>query len=267
LTEATPAATGRLVAEFGPALTFKVVQPTAYEDACPISGCLPAKGGIGILSYQEGNPCTTGFVVKVSSPSPAYYAVLTAGHCFRVGGLGEGDDWRHVLSDSSTKIGDAQKQTWYNGADADAGLIKLTMVPADHNNIVVNTSGAVRSVTSIATSSQQKVGDFICRMGRASLLDCGSITDLDETKLSTIDGVGSRTIDHQNVVNFDSAGGDSGGPYYSMVGSTEAKAYGIHIHSGTPSESTGWFSTVGWSAIEYATRWNVVFSLCLSNSC
>jgi hypothetical protein len=31
-------------------------------------------------------------------------------------------------------------------------------------------------------------------------------------------------IDHQNVVNFDSLDGDSGGPYYSMVGSSAAKA-------------------------------------------
>ena len=43
--------------------------------------------------------------------------------------------------------------------------------------------------------------------------------------------------------------------------------YGIHIHSGTPAEQRGWYSTVMWMQNEYWVRWSVDFNFCVANAC
>jgi hypothetical protein len=75
-------------------------------------------------------------------------------------------------------------------------------------------------------------------------------------------------LHHQNVVNFDSLGGDSGGPYYMAVGASSAKAYGIHIHStDPPAVAESWFSTYEWAGVQLSQEWGIVESLCITSLC
>lgn len=160
-------------------------------------------------------------------------------------------------------IGDAEKQTWYTGAWADVGVIDYTAVPTDRNNFW--TDSGVKSMTSVPTSSSMQIGDFVCRVGRASGHDCGFVVDTDESMPSEITDVGTRTIHHQWVVGFDSIGGDSGGPYF-----ISNEGWGIHTHStdpGEPGHPKGWYSPLTWTVVEYQQRWGVTFQYCVTDAC
>ena len=259
LSRVGPELESRVKDRFGDAVSVVLDTYSPTEDACGDSNCGPAKGGIAIYSLQSGNSCTAGFMVKVVTGTD-YRGVVTAGHCFRVKDSGLGDDWYHPVTGPDLLIGEAERQTWYEGADADVGLIDLGVVPADRNNFYVN--GSIRSLTDIVLDSWQQIGDVVCRQGITSEYTCGYIVDTDETRPSTIDGVGTRNIDHQWVVAFDSLGGDSGGPIF--FGND---GYGIHIHSGTPAEQRGWYSTVMWMQNEYMARWSVDFNFCVTDAC
>lgn len=267
---ASSEAQAELVARFGGGLTFREDR-VAYADMCPWSQCLPAKGGIRMVSQQVGNACTTGFLGKVTSVSPNYRVVVTAGHCFRAGGdTGEGDDWRHYVGTTMTKFGDAQKQTWYDNSGADVGLVKLTSTPTDGNAFVGwenDVQYTIRNLTSRASNAAQAVNDYICRMGgnTASGYTCGFITAVAVDRESEITGVGSMTILNQNEVGFDSLPGDSGGAVY-----TNETAYGTHTHSndpGDPGPSLSWFTPIGRGESAYSARWGVTFRLCLNDTC
>lgn len=262
---------GRLTAEhvstlrdrYGDAISIVHDPSVAKPDACPLSDCAPVKGGIGMYSAQITNPCTTNFIVKVTTGTD-YFGILTAGHCFRAGNdSGEGDDWMHTITGApDLKIGDARKQTWYNGADADVGLIQLTSIPADKNRFYATTG---RNLVTYSLSGAQQEGDLVCRTGRTSGYDCGYIIGTNESRPSEIVGIGTRTIDHQWVVDFDSVGGDSGGPYYET-----STGKGIHTHSTEPGDAghpRGWYSPLDWARVEYNNRWAVTWLYCLNDTC
>lgn len=263
LAEVTDSAVATLKSEFGDAISVVVDGAVAHADACPKTGCLPAKAGIGVTSAQVGSECTLGFGVRVITGTD-YHGVVTAGHCFRAGGgTGEGDDWRHSVGGVWNKVGDAEKQTWYSGADADVGLIDYSTVPADRDNYW--TASGTHDVTGVMTNGEMQIGDVVCRTGRNSGHDCGYVVDTDETRDSEMEGIGTRLIDHQWVVGFDSIGGDSGGPY-----TASNKAWGIHNHSTDPGEAghpMGWYSTPSWTTLEYQSRWGITFQYCLTDSC
>lgn len=268
LTDVTDDADRVLIARYGDGVSVRLDEVVATADSCPETNCLPAKAGIDLGSAQIGNPCTTGFIVRMTTSGTGYYAILTAGHCFRAGGdSGEGDDWYHSVDGPDYLIGEAEKQTWYDGADADVGVIDFAVVPADRNEMFVDwytSSGyfPTRSMTDIAYNVEQGVNGQVCRMGAASGRTCGRIRYVSVTRPSVISGIGTRMIDRQNEVDFDSIGGDSGGPYF-----LNESGYGIHIHSGTPSEAKGWYSTMTWMQIEYESRWGQGWTYCLTNSC
>lgn len=263
----TPELEASLITKFGPGLSFRE-DSVAHPDACPWTQCLPAKGGIRMVSQQAANVCTTGFMGKVTSPS-TYYVVVTAGHCFRAGGgLGEGDDWRHYQGTTMTKFGDAQKQTWYDNSGADVGLIKLTSTPSDRNNFVGHDVPVdIRSLTDRATNAEQAVGDYVCRMGGNldSGYDCGNIINVAVDRESPIDGIGSNLILNQNEARFDSLPGDSGGSVYLLY-----TAYGTHTHSTDPDDvdhPRSWFTPIGRGESAYLSRWGVTYRLCLNDAC
>ena len=101
-------------------------------------------------------------------------------------------------------------------------------------------------------------------MGKASGADCGQILLLDETMPSPL-GSTTMMIDHQNLVDFDSQGGDSGGPYYS--GSTGHWGLGIHTHSLDPEDETSWYSTLKWGESAYLSHTGVNYDYCITDSC
>lgn len=247
-------------------------------DACPKSNCHPpAKAGVGILSTQAGtgnNDCTAGFVMRVSShpveTGEPFYAALTAGHCFRLVNSGLGVKWRHEIGDDATRFGRALENTWFNGSDADVGLLRFYIVPSDRNNMVVNTSGTLRSITEIATPGEMNEGDMVCRIGRNSVppATCGNVTDLSENMPSPLyDGGPSRSLEKQILVNFDSVSGDSGGPVYSPISGSFAEAYGTHVHSEDPADNLGWFSAVTYAINQMSSTHGITMSLCVTNAC
>lgn len=256
---------GRLVARFGDGLTFRTDTP-ATADSCPWSNCLPVKGGMRIISGPINNQCTAGWMVRVYA-SPNYFAILTAGHCFRAGGDdGYGDNWNHAVNGVEQKIGDAQRQTWYDEAGADVGIVKLTSIPADRNNFVAYSSGdnRIRNVTDVATDSEQDVGEYICRMGANSESGrtCGFLVTLNVRKPSKT-SFGTRWIRHQNEIAIDSLNGDSGGSVFSGQ-----EAYGTHTHSNDPPQDPlSWYSTTNGAISEYNSRWGLLFSPCTTTAC
>lgn len=255
---------------FGPGLTYREHGPIRL-DTCPWTDCLPAKGGLYITSSQQGNKCTSGFMVKATSGSTNYHALVTAGHCFYAGGIndpGIGDDWTHYTNASGfVKLGDAERSTWYDNSSADVGLIRLSSIPSVRNQFVAYSSGSdrLRSLTGWASNADQQVGEYICRMGgnRDSGRDCGFMTVVNaSTRESPVSGVGSKTILHQNEAAFDSLPGDSGGSVF--VGST---AYGTHTHSTDAAPFRSWFTTIDWGRSTYQNKFDVSYVPCTTSSC
>jgi V8-like Glu-specific endopeptidase len=72
-------------------------------------------------------------------------------------------------------------------------------------------------------------------------------------------------IDHQVTVDFDSLGGDSGGPYYASTNGSYAA--GIHTHSLDPEDETGWFSTLGYAKSAYKSHTGIDYVYCVTDSC
>jgi hypothetical protein len=261
---------GGLLATFGSGLSFREDSP-AHADSCPWTQCLPAKGGIRMVSQQVGNVCTTGFLAKVTSVSPNYRVVVTAGHCFRAGGgSGIGDDWRHYQGTTMTKFGDAERETWFDNSGADVGLIKLTSTPPDGNAFVgfEDSNGfQIRQLISRASNASQVVGDLVCRMGGnlQSGYVCGAIIHVAVDRESPISGIGSMTILNQNEARFDSLSGDSGGSVYSAQ-----TAYGTHTHSTDPGDfdhPRSWFTPIGRGESQYLTTRGVTYRLCFNDAC
>jgi hypothetical protein len=262
LPERDPTVERKLVDRFGDGLTFRTDVP-ATADSCPWTNCLPVKGGMRITSGPINNPCTAGWMVRVDG----YFAILTAGHCFRAGGdSGYGDNWTHVDGGVETKIGDALRETWYNEAGADVGLIKLTRIPTDRNDFVAYSSGdtRIRSATDVAADSEQDIGEYICRMGSNTKPGrlCGFLVTLNVRKPSKT-YFGTRYIRHQNEIAIDSLGGDSGGSVFSGP-----EAYGTHTHSTDPPASPlSWYSTINQANIEYSSRHGSIFTVCTTTAC
>ncbi len=256
--------TQRLNGQFGSGVSFKPRQQP-QKDSCPTNNCVPTKGGIKVESDLLGNPCTTAFFVKVTTGN-VHRAILTAGHCFRAGGTsGAGIDWNHPVTGPDYAIGFAEGNTWFNGANADVGVINLYTVPADRNDVYEGTGFGIQSITHITTESELSQDFFLCRMGEHSGKTCGQIDLLNETMPSPIEGLASKMIDHQVVVDFDSLSGDSGGPYYSATNGSWA--VGIHTHSGTTSEQVGWFSSLGWAQRAYENTTGDTYVYCVTDTC
>lgn len=124
--------------------------------------------------------------------------------------------------------------------------------PVNRRQTLVDDSPVtIRNVTQVRPWNQQTVGSFVCRMGRTTNLQCGFITDNDETKVSEVQGVGSVNIEHTVVYGRDADGGDSGGTIFVRVEEPgEAPyvvLYGTHVHSQdgyVPSGGSGWYSPV-----------------------
>lgn len=244
----------------------------AHSDICDATNnCRPIKGGISI-NHTGGaaGECTSGFVVKRTDNGSL--AILTAGHCLQVHG-GFDQAWQH----NSQGFGRALYETWESGGtgDADVGLITIQspdVALMTNKNQMRRTNGSVANVTSYLLNPTE--GGQACRVGRTSGHDCGVITDSDVGHWSAVDGWASMWVTHTVEVNFDSLGGDSGGPvfYYPGGGTccTPVRALGTHVHSLDPADNTGWFSPFWVGRSDYdaiPSPVNHTYDLCLSASC
>lgn len=232
-------------------------EPPAGPDTCPASGCLPVKGGIGIADQRtSGNtPCTIGYMARRTDTVPDKLVFVTAGHCVQFAAAN--DPWRHGsvnIGSAATEAG-VPVETWFNEANADVGVVDtnlLPSVPSIRNQILIDDiPETVLRVQAVRTHSQQPVGLPVCRMGRTTGRQCGTITINDARKKSEV-GSAFVWINHTVVYSRDAVGGDSGGPVFLTDQDTPTSTpwailLGTHVHS-FPVESqinptgTGWYS-------------------------
>lgn len=256
--------TAALVAEFGNAIRVEPDEPSV-ADACTYQNCwLPekAKGGIHIYKIANQYPCTSGFIVK--RPGTSIYGILTAGHCIEING-GSGQTFKHGTTTIYT-VGTSRSETWAIGADADAGIIDLTSgaVPTPKNPFHAG-GGLIRTLASVGSHAAQGVGLFVCRSGLGTGgQTCGNVVYKNVTRPSCV-GTDCRNIDYQFEVDFDSTGGDSGGPIYA-----NNTGYGIHVHSDkdTAANPHGWYSSLEFARSEYYTySGGVNYNFCVLSDC
>jgi len=96
---ASPAAHAAIAARFHGRFVVRE-EPAARADACPETGCLPLKGGIGITDQRTGDiqsACTIGYLARRTDVNPDKLVGVTAGHCI-VSAEGHGR-WRHGSQD------------------------------------------------------------------------------------------------------------------------------------------------------------------------
>ncbi|SDD51652.1 Trypsin [Paenibacillus sp. CF095] len=121
--------------------------------------------------------------------------IITAGHCF--------DSWGSNVYQGGELIGTKHYQ--YVGDKADIGVIKVD-AGKKISNYVYKYSWTDSRITSYQSSpSSLDVGDNICMSGARSGFLCGEVTSLN----TSMNG-GSGYIQ----TDIDSAGGDSGAPYW-----------------------------------------------------
>jgi hypothetical protein len=225
--------------------------------------------------------CTSGYLVK-RTDLPSVRQILTAGHCLaKAGGVGE--VWEHDAN--GPNIGTAQTNTFAEHPalggthDSDVGLIGIqaSSLPTTKNQFIAGNSGGpiVAAVDSYFLHVSQDEGDLVCRYGVTSKRDCGLVIEEDAANRSCLnpDDTGCKWIERTWVVDFDSCGGDSGGPVflYAYPPGSVHVAYGTHVHSTLGCSSTSgssWYSPydIGrneWQSIHPTIQWNI----CLTPSC
>jgi hypothetical protein len=256
-------------------------------DACPENNCLnPIRGGVGITNQGEApnhTPCTAGYLARRTDVSPDQLVFVTAGHC--VVALAEsvgGGPWRH----GSQNVGANAQQsgdpvhTFEDESNADVGVVKTDLVPASwktsRSYVLVNNSAYYLPVTQVVHHNDQSAGQFVCRMGRRTGLQCGFIDNVNVTRVSEL---GSRDYDIRHSVDYeaDALGGDSGGPIFQSVefgSSPYARLFGTHFHSGGPDDQDeleerfdGWYPPVTRGVNTLGSTLGVDIIPCTTYSC
>ena len=261
------------LAQYGEAV-YVESDEAGVTDACTITSCGKAKAGLKI--YRGTKACTSGVLGRRSNGN---IVVLTAGHCFALNG-GSSQSWFH----DGTLAGSSSGNTWYDGADADSGFLNISSAwtPEVYNKILRNdgtTNGTVGYITHFTVALGQFVGAQVCRTGIGSLPNpqfprCGQIELVDQSRVSCPPAqpyCSYPVIDHQWQVDYDSTGGDSGGPYYTPDGSTNVTFYGTHTHSNVDTCGSlchGWYSPGDWAYTAIFDHLGLLISYyCVNTDC
>ncbi len=242
----------------------------AQSDACPATNdCRPIKGGISI-NHAGGSAgeCTSGFIVRGSNGS---LYMLTAGHCIETTG-GYDIVWRH----NNDGFGRARRETWIPGGtgSADVGLITIDSSEQSlmtNKNEMRRTNNSVVTVIGVDLIAPGIEGSQACRVGRTSGHDCGVVSEWKVGRASKVSGYSQMWVTDSTTVNFDSLGGDSGGPvfYYDNGGTTGPVAVlGTHVHSEEGSGANeGWFSGFFEGSSNYNALWGISYWPCMDAAC
>jgi hypothetical protein len=151
-------------------------------------------------------------------------------------------------------------------ANADAGIVEFVAaaVPSPKNTFHAG-GGLVRALISVIGHSGQGVGTYVCRSGMGTNhATCGHVVLKNVTRESTV-GATTKLIEFQFEVDFDSTGGDSGGPMYASNA-----GYGLHVHSDDDDDADphGWYSSLEFARSEYYNfSGGVTYNYCLSSTC
>jgi hypothetical protein len=267
--ELTDAARRRL-ARFGDEVTV-VEQTPGLVDACYIYDCAPMKSGLRIVA-QDTSFCTAGYLANRTDTNPDQRVIVTAGHCIALSGPPNPQEWRH----HGETIGDEYNQlhTWVEDANADVGMIKLTELRPSVWDQIFYMAGPPAGIGGLGGYyAIQQEEDLVCRVGAGQGgRRCGVILRVDDSARSCEhEWTNCRWIDHINVADFDSEGGDSGGPVYLKDDSSPnfIILYGTHVHSGLDSDpdSNSWFSEIGYGLTTLSSMHGVNLQVCLNASC
>ena len=269
-----------LTAQFGDSLEIHEDTPGQF-DACSGStgtnNCRPMKGGLSIVKNGTGgNECTSGFVVRRSQHNEAL-AILTAGHCI-INSFGETEPTETVWNHNGNRFGETKYQTWEDGENddklGDVGIIELDTTEAEDLDaanklwIYNGSSGATYTVTDYALANEQTEGVQLCAYGTNSNDSaCVSVSDFDERHTSprTINGVTvTKWIAHTNEFPLDMVSGDSGGPIYQVINSTQRRALGTHVHS---TSTYSWYTPFTWGQAAYTLETPDDYVLCMDSNC
>lgn len=262
---------------------------TAQADACTVSDCSSAKAGLKIVAPNHGH-CTQGPYVRRGSAN----RIITAGHCFGLNG-GSGKTWEH----NNEAVAESNKNTWSGHAHTpgnpndlaatDAGIFLETAQdyePNELNKLVIwdDDANVLRQghLTSWAYSFAQVTGSQVCRTGWKSFGDsdfpsCGKIVQMDHWQWSCA-GPGTAppcaAIDHEWKVDFDTTGGDSGGPYYTPPSASwNARLYGIATHSvkdsrcEDPDQCRAWYTPASSIMTGFASVDVTISRFCVDADC
>lgn len=262
---------------FGPGLVFEDSRP-ARADCVNGGNCRPIKGGLAI-DAADGGECTSGFVVKQSGSS--VLRLLTAGHCLAAHG-GETVVWRH----NADSFGRALKDTWQENytRTADVGLISINsddLALMTNDNAMHRGAGYVYPVIDQLTGDNQMLNGQAYRYGRNSGTDPGLINGLYANRQScwgSLANPNCMTVTKTIRVDFDSVGGDSGGPvwfYLNLNPGLAVIALGTHVHSENeipgpyqdPQPWWGWYSPIDVGAAQYLANWSYSYTLCKTANC
>lgn len=247
----------------------------AEADYCPETGCLPLKGGIGFTDQNGNWPCTTGYLARRTDTSPDRLVVVTAGHCIKYGTAN--DPYKHGSSNigSSLSVG-GTVHVYFSRSNADVGVIAPSTIPTYRNRILVDESPETTvSVETALSWDLQAEGMAVCRMGKTTGRQCGTIRIRDDDRYSEVTGYAINLIEGVVVYSRDANGGDRGGPmFYTRInssGSTYAVLLGTHVHSQdayAPTGGLGWYSPWdrGISQLQ-STFPTLRLTPCLTNSC
>jgi hypothetical protein len=249
-----------MAGRFGPVVVHE--QGFAATDACPETGCMPIKAGIGVTDTNGNWPCTVGYLAKRYDTSPDQLVAITAGHCVKRGS--KSAYWQH----GSVNIGlPSQKSSSYvhaffDNSNADVGSFTTKQLSdanrRTRNLLLWSTGGGTADITGFQPWGSQAVNTVVCRTGRTTDIKCGIIQDNNENKYSTIynsDGsINERHLIEGTVVyKVDGLGGDSGGPVYVTTlpypyDRYKATMYGTHVDSPFDdvfhSTWSGWYSPI-----------------------
>lgn len=263
------AAAARIKADFGDDV---IVEPSSesHADACSGStgtlNCRPIKGGLQIVSTGSAhNGCTGGFVVR-GALNGGPLSLLTAGHCVANDPINQA--WNH----NGNRFGDAKNHTWADLSNGDVTIIEIDDSeqpnPANKMWLYNGSTGGTYAITGYATDLAQTAGQPACWYGSFSNnSECDFLnSDDDVTKNSIAWGVTNR-IRHTNSVDFDMIPGDSGGPYYQKVNTTDRRALGTHVHSTDGAGAESWYTTYLWGLNAYEAATTDTYHLCVTAAC
>jgi len=194
--------------------------PIAFETRSPVQltsryhDTVPFWGGAAILNPEVGVRCTSGFAVTNGYTN----YLLTAGHCGRPGGPWYNGDW-------SIQIGTASAENV--GHD-------LLLIPTNSGGRIYDGGVGVGEFSKgVAGWNWAYAFEWVCQSGSTSGAVCGIQNTIFSTySFCAVDAYGSRECYNDLVLarrpdnGVASRPGDSGGPVFTLYGSTRVVAKG-----------------------------------------
>lgn len=212
-------AAGSLRRKLGDRVSIQFSQPSLTDR---LNDGQPHWGGAGIRPGNIGsNICTSAFVVNL--PGGGLGAV-TAGHCFVDSGTINN---RNVLSGSQNYGGVTSGSSDYPNYD----MVRINNGGQTWQN-KIHVDPCCPDVRTVTSSGNPAVGDFICNSGMTTRAICGLLVGAIDQTVCFPDGCRLHMIRANRNGDIVVRGGDSGGPMYNRIGSTDAAARGMIIGGG-----------------------------------